>query len=79
MITIVEQNLKTLKKLCRQFRVRRLDLIGSALTGEQFDSEKSGIDFLVEFQPLKPGVYADTYFGMLWRPWNRFSTDTLTL
>ncbi|MFH1370426.1 MAG: nucleotidyltransferase domain-containing protein [Planctomycetota bacterium] len=65
MIAIVEQNLETLKELCRRYRVLRLELIGSALTGEKFDQKESDIDFLVEFQPLKEGEYADTYFGLL--------------
>ena len=65
MIAIVEQNLETLKELCRRFRVHRLELIGSALTREKFDSKESDVDFLVEFQPLKQGEYADTYFGLL--------------
>jgi predicted nucleotidyltransferase len=65
MIAVVEQNLGTLKKLCREYRVRRLELIGSALTREDFDLKESDIDFLVEFQPLKEGEYADIYFGLL--------------
>ncbi len=65
MIAIIEQNLEMLKRLCRQFRVRRLELIGSALTREDFDLKESDIDFLVEFQPLKEGEYADIYFGLL--------------
>jgi predicted nucleotidyltransferase len=65
MIAIVEQNLEALKEVCRKFHVRRLELIGSALTREEFDVEESDIDFLVEFVPLKQGEYADTYFGLL--------------
>jgi predicted nucleotidyltransferase len=65
MVALIEQNIETLKKLCRQYRVLRLELTGSALTEEKFDINKSDIDFLVEFQPLKPGEHADTYFGLL--------------
>lgn len=65
MIAIIEKNLETLKRLCRKYRVLRLELIGSALTEEEFDSEKSDLDFLVEFQQLSEGKYADTYFGLL--------------
>lgn len=65
MIAIIEQNLGALKKLCRRFHVRRLELIGSALASEEFNLKESDLDFLVEFQPLKPGEYADTYFGLL--------------
>jgi predicted nucleotidyltransferase len=62
---MVEDNREELKDLCVKHRVRRLELFGSAIDDENFDLEKSDIDFLVEFQPLKPGEYADTYFGLL--------------
>lgn len=65
MINPVEENSEAIKALCVEYRVRRLELIGSALTEEEFDSKESDIDFLVEFQPLKDGEYADTYFGLL--------------
>lgn len=48
--------------LCRRFRVRRLDLFGSAATGQA--REDSDLDFLVEFEPMIEG-YADAYFGLL--------------
>jgi len=65
MVGLIEDNCEALKKLCAQYRVRRLELFGSALTGDEFDPEKSDLDFLVEFKPLKQGEYADTYFGLL--------------
>ena len=65
MISLIEKSSGALAQLCVRYRVRRLELIGSAVTGEKFDAEKSDIDFLVEFQPLKQGEYADTYFGLL--------------
>ena len=40
-------------------------LFGSAIADAFFDSEASDLDFLVEFQPLEQGQYADTYFGLL--------------
>jgi predicted nucleotidyltransferase len=64
MIDLIEKTLKELKTLCVRYRVQRLELIGSAVTDEKFDAEKSDIDFLVDFQ-LKEGEYADTYFGLL--------------
>ena len=42
----------------------RLDLFGSAVTS-QYRPEESDLDFVVEFQPLPDGAYADTYFGLL--------------
>ena len=40
------------------------DLFGSAATGN-YRPEESDLDFLVEFQPLAAGEYADSYFGLL--------------
>ena len=64
MISIVESNREGIERLCRRFRVRRLELFGSAVRG-QFDPETSDLDFLVDFEQLKPEEYADTYFGLL--------------
>ncbi len=64
MISIVQSNRKGVERLCRRFRVRRLELFGSAVRG-QFDPETSDLDFLVDFEQLKPEEYADTYFGLL--------------
>lgn len=64
MTRLVEEKRDDIGRLCRRYAVRRLELFGSA-TGEDFDSETSDLDFLVEFQPLKPGEYADAYFGLL--------------
>lgn len=56
--------LAEIEALCRRYRVRRLDLFGSAATGEAVPG-CSDYDFLVEFEPLAAGAYADTYFGLL--------------
>lgn len=60
---IVARELPTIAALCRRYRVRRLDLFGSAV-GERFDAKRSDIDLLVEFEPMPPGAYADAYFGL---------------
>ena len=65
MISLIEDNREALKDLCVKYRVRRLEVFGSALTGKGFHGEQSDLDFLVEFLPLKQGEYADTYFGLL--------------
>ncbi len=65
MLSFIEDNYEAIKQLCSKYRVKRLEIFGSALSGENFDPEKSDLDFLVEFLPLKPGEYADTYFGLL--------------
>ena len=53
-----------LAELCRRYRVRRLAVFSSA-GREDFDPGRSDLDFLVEFEALSRGVYADTYFGLL--------------
>lgn len=52
-----------IEALCRRFHVRRLDLFGSAATGRA--DAGSDFDFLVEFEPMPAGGYADAYFGLL--------------
>jgi uncharacterized protein with HEPN domain/predicted nucleotidyltransferase len=51
---IVDAKLPELRKLCRRFGVRRLDLFGSAATG-RFDPARSDLDFLVDFAPSHSG------------------------
>lgn len=65
MISFIEEHYESLKRLCEQYRVKRFEIFGSALTGEGFDPENSDLDFLVEFLPLQPGEHADAYFGLL--------------
>ena len=60
----IEEKREQLAELCREYHVQRLALFGSAL-GDGFDSQRSDIDFVVEFEPLPSGVYAKTYFGLL--------------
>jgi len=64
MIAAIRENSEPLETLCRRFRVRRLELFGSAANGE-FDPATSDLDFLVEFEELDADAYADTYFGLL--------------
>ena len=49
---------------CVRHHVQRLSLFGSA-TGDRFRPGESDIDFVVEFQPLEPGAYAEAYFGLI--------------
>jgi len=61
---MIEDKREALATLCRRFRVRRLDLFGSAASGG-FRLESSDLDFLVEFDELRDNEYADSYFGLL--------------
>lgn len=60
----ISQRRKELEEICRRYRVRRLELFGSAAAGRDRPGE-SDLDFLVEFEPLPQGAYADAYFGLL--------------
>ncbi|MCE2439252.1 MAG: nucleotidyltransferase domain-containing protein [Candidatus Latescibacteria bacterium] len=64
MISIVEERVDELQRLCVRYRVRRLDLFGSAAR-DKYQGDDSDLDFLVEFQTLHSGEYADAYFGLL--------------
>ena len=63
MIPIVEKRVGELQQLCIRYRVLRLDLFGSAATNNYHG--ESDLDFLVEFQTLSSGEYANAYFGLL--------------
>jgi predicted nucleotidyltransferase len=63
-IPLLAQRRAEVEGLCRRYHVRRLELFGSAASGQDRPSE-SDLDFLVEFEPLPLGAYADAYFGLL--------------
>ncbi len=64
MISLIQEHREALDRLCTRYRVRSLELFGSALSAERFNSAASDLDFLVEFFPLEPGQRADTYFDL---------------
>lgn len=61
MQTAIAEYRTEIVSLCKQFHVRRLELFGSALSDE-FDSDGSDLDFLVEFEPLTAVAYAKAFF-----------------
>lgn len=61
---IVENKRAAIEALCRRYGVRRLELFGSAATG-QFGPEHSDLDFLVEFEQLPSGEFFRCYFDLL--------------
>jgi hypothetical protein len=69
MIAALEEKRVQLTDLCCRFYVRRLDLFGSAVADERFNSDESDLDFLVEFEPTEAMNPADQYFG-LWEDLN---------
>ncbi len=46
----IEQHQEAIRALCREYGVARLELFGSAATG-QFDPDRSDIDFIVDYAP----------------------------
>ena len=64
MHAIVAGRLDEVEQLCREYRVRRLDLFGSAAHGG-FNPDDSDLDFLVDLGPLTPSEYQRTYFDLL--------------
>ncbi len=62
---LIEDKREKLNQLCSNYRVQSLELFGSAATSQQFDTQNSDLDFLVEFLPLQAGEHFDTYFGLL--------------
>jgi len=50
MIADIALHREELRQLCRRFGVRRLDVFGSAARAADFDSARSDLDFLVEFE-----------------------------
>lgn len=62
MIALITENQAAIEQLCIRYKVRRLELFGSA-TEDFFEPEKSDIDLLVEFDSLSPVEYANAFFS----------------
>lgn len=61
MIEIIEHNISKIREACNEHGVVLLQLFGSAARDSDF-TERSDIDFLVRFQPLKEGVSDELVF-----------------
>jgi uncharacterized protein len=61
-MNIVERNIASLIELCKNHKVGELYIFGSILT-DKF-SEKSDIDFLVQFEKLDISEYFDNYMDL---------------
>ena len=64
MIPAIRNQADSLRSLCLDYDVQRLELFGSAATSSQLH-DIGDLDFLVEFQPKALETYADNYFGLL--------------
>ncbi len=60
MIELIDNNRENLAKLCRRYRVKRLDLFGSAVAGN-FDPIKSDLDFIIEFEDRRESGILERY------------------
>jgi uncharacterized protein len=60
---VIAEHERELAEICRQFHVERLEVFGSAATGE-FAPERSDLDFVVTFGNLPTGQRFDTFFGL---------------
>ena len=63
MRNIIDQHLDEVAALCRRASARRLDAFGS-IVRDDFNSMKSDLDFLVEFDDVPPMDYANAYFSL---------------
>jgi predicted nucleotidyltransferase len=61
---ILERHSAALRQLCERYGVRRLEIFGSAATGN-FNPERSDLDFLVQFKNPSAKNSADNYFGLM--------------
>ena len=64
MTAIVTVQREQLVALCQKYRVRRLDVFGSAAR-DDFDDRSSDIDLLVEFEEMSFADRGDAYLGLL--------------
>ena len=62
MIDLIEAHRAEVDALCRQYGVLRLDLFGSAATGN-FDPSTSDLDFVATFADTRKPGYADRYLS----------------
>lgn len=63
MISLVAQKQAEVAALCRKFKVRRLDLFGSA-ANNRFNDADSDLDFVVSFSDQEPAEYSRCYFSL---------------
>jgi predicted nucleotidyltransferase len=60
---LTEELVSEAKSLCKRFGVLRLDVFGSAATGD-FNPAGSDIDFIVEFEDAHAPDMFERYFGL---------------
>lgn len=61
MVSVIEDNMKDVEKLCRKHHVCRLEVFGSAATDDMHNA--SDLDFLVEFDESAQPQRFDNFFA----------------
>ena len=51
---VIAQHRADISAICQRYQIRRLEVFGSAARADDFDTEHSDADFLVEFSPEAP-------------------------
>ncbi len=64
MIGLLKSKREAIAELCKRHGVTRLHAFGSALR-DDFDSEESDLDLLVEFATMEPYARVNAYFILL--------------
>ncbi len=59
---LLTENIDAIKSLCISYNVKSLFAFGSVCT-DKFN-EKSDVDFLISFNPMRYEDYADSYFQL---------------
>jgi len=59
-MTVIEEHIDEINKLCSTYNVKQLFAFGSVLT-DKFNND-SDIDLIVDFEPIDLAQYADNYY-----------------
>ncbi len=60
---LIQEKRADITALCQRYRVRHLEVFGSAARGDDFDPASSDADFLVEFEPQSDLPPLEEFFG----------------
>lgn len=61
---LIQQNQTAIADLCKRYRVKRLDVFGSAARAADFNLEHSDADFLVEFAESSRSPSLQEFFAL---------------
>lgn len=64
MLNLLEEKLPEFERLCKMHGVKRLEVVGSAARELDFDSTRSDVDLLVEFEPGRLPASLAELFGL---------------